>query len=504
MILLWVAVVLFLGLLIGTIIRDENISFENIFSTGASSANDVPAPPTVAPFSTRPPLVAPTLAPVQVTPSPTVVSTPPPSAPPIPAPSDQPVPAPTDSPVVAPVGIPELTLNPSESPTFLGPPPSNITVGAYYYPWHGNNFHGRKYLREKLEPRQLPYLGEYDDTDPNVIAQHLAWSRQANIRLWITSWWGPNRLEDDTTKNVILPHRDIGDHKIALHYETTGRIREDENYTTHRVEDDISYICKTYFDHPNYYRINGRPVLVVYLTRKLETTGAMEEVVTKMRSAALSHGYDLYLLGDHVWQGAPTSDDVYLPFVYLDAVTNYDVFGSMGRAGYATQEIVDKYYGEQKRWREQAVDKNCGYIPAVSPGYNDRAVRMSANNNPLARKLTWDGAPGSLFKASLEKAKHLVDEGADSLLIVNSFNEWHEDTQIEPTVGETTTFPYNYTRGLEYSGYGTLYLDILREATIYDADAVNEGTEEITDPETVVVTDAPETVVTDLPDRLNL
>jgi hypothetical protein len=64
---------------------------------------------------------------------------------------------------------------------------SQIRVGAYYYPWHGSNFHNfGGYVRSQLVPQQLPALGEYDDTDPETIRQHLAWSQQANIGLWVT------------------------------------------------------------------------------------------------------------------------------------------------------------------------------------------------------------------------------------------------------------------------------------------------------------------------------
>ena len=94
----------------------------------------------------------------------------------------------------------------------------------------GNNFHNRDgYVRKDLSPQHQPTLGEYNDSDPAVIAQHIRWSQQANIGLWITSWWGPNRIEDSNTKDVILPHPDLGDLKVALHYETTGRIKDDIN-----------------------------------------------------------------------------------------------------------------------------------------------------------------------------------------------------------------------------------------------------------------------------------
>ena len=201
-------------------------------------------------------------------------------------------------------------------------PEGNLTVGAYYYPWHSNDFHrGAGYLREQLSTKQQPTLGEYDDTDPNVIYQHLKWSAQANVRLWVTSWWGAGSREDNTTKNVILPHQALGDHKIALFYETTGRIREEDGNSTHNVIPDITYICQTYFDHPNYFRIDGRPVLFVYLTRKLEAIGLLDDVVLEMRQSARDEGYDIYIVGDHVFQAAPENELVLPPFALLDAVT---------------------------------------------------------------------------------------------------------------------------------------------------------------------------------------
>ena len=64
---------------------------------------------------------------------------------------------------------------------------SDYLVGTYYYPWHGDDFHnGGGYLREKLISPQSPTLGEYDDSDPEVISQHLAWFRKSNIGLLVT------------------------------------------------------------------------------------------------------------------------------------------------------------------------------------------------------------------------------------------------------------------------------------------------------------------------------
>ena len=312
-------------------------------------------------------------------------------------------------------------------------------------------------------------MGEYDDSDSKTVAQHLKWSRQANIQLWITSWWGAGSREDLTTKDAILEHPEIGDHKIALFYETTGRIKEEDGYSTHRVVSDIEYISKEYFGHPNYFRMNGRPVLFVYLTRKLESIGILEDVITLVRKEAQKAGHDIFIVGDQMFRKPPDSDKLYAPFSILDAVTNYDVYGSMGVNGYAGSDEVKKSYKQQQEWREIALSRGCSFIPSVSPGYNDLGVRPEKNHGPLSRKLAPEDSPGSLFRASLVDARKLVDPNVQNFLVVNSFNEWHEDTQIEPVavaVGDRTNLPDDLTKGLEYEGYGDLYLDILRNETL--------------------------------------
>ncbi|MGK3746469.1 MAG: hypothetical protein ACI90V_013331, partial [Bacillariaceae sp.] len=69
----------------------------------------------------------------------------------------------------------------------------------------------------------------------------------------------------------------------------------------------------------------------------------------------------------------------------------------------------------------------------------------------------------------LQKALPLVDPNVDNMILINSFNEWHEDTQIEPTaIGGFAKTPEALTGGLEYVGYGERYLDILRTQTKND------------------------------------
>jgi glycoprotein endo-alpha-1,2-mannosidase len=194
----------------------------------------------------------------------------------------------------------------------------------------------------------------------------------------------------------------------------------------------------------------------MYLTRLLDSLGLLKDVLDLMRQGVQDAcGHDVYIVGDQIF--GPVDPDTEVssissrepdsPFAMLDAVTNYDVYGSIGVTldsfgGYLEEDEVDHYYQfEQREWREIAKKQNCDFIPSVAPGYNDLGVRPEANHTPLARSLAdprYD-EEGSLFKVALKNARTLVDPKAYNLLMVSSFNQWHEDTQIEPTIGASTT-----------------------------------------------------------------
>ena len=265
-----------------------------------------------------------------------------------------------------------------------------------------------------------------------------------------------------------MEHEDVGNLKIALHYETSGRIGK-QGEKLSNAKPDIKYMCENYFDHPNYYKLDDRPVMFIYISRYMDKIGILEEALLTMRSTASKCGHNLYLIGDSAHDAAPDPNKPHLPFWYFDAVTNYDVYGSSGRPeGHMGIDAVDNYYRNQAEWKAQAIRGDCRYVPAVSPGYNDRGVRMQKDHPPTSRRITSTSKEGSLFHYQLKQAKEQVDSKLDNMILVNSFNEWHEDTQIEPVIGDPATEPFTFTKGLEYVGYGELYLDILGAATSKD------------------------------------
>jgi hypothetical protein len=210
-------------------------------------------------------------------------------------------------------------------------------------------------------------------------------------------------------------------------------------------------------------------VIFIYLTRSLFKKGLLEQAIEIMRQAAAKQGHNnIYLVGDQIWQNAPRNPVEYKPFQWLDGVTNYDVYGNLKSKGdcYARQEGVDKYHARQIEWRKACRSSgiSCAFLPSVSPGFNNKGRLV-----PLSRKLDENAVPGSLFRIMLKNALTVVDERADFLVVITSWNEWHEDTAIEPVddTGNacTTNQPTSVTHGVDYDPYGMLYLDILRNET---------------------------------------
>jgi hypothetical protein len=352
---------------------------------------------------------------------------------------------------------------------------SAVHVAAYYYQWYGMGweFHWQpppSYMGQILDPPFTPWLGEYNSDDPQVVRQHLEWSEQSGIDSWVLVYPGfPSLSEPTDTIAAVLQGSEVTFSFLHTFGIPAYPGCEDPQVLAW-VLPQIDEVAK-YFSNPNYWKIDGKPVLVFYAaTPYADCTGTFEAIRSHVKS---NYGYDLYLFGD-VFGDVPPAEkgpwDGYT--VYSSAPTYY---------GYPTTErfplgqmnfrnlwdFWDYYWGA---FSEVTKTRELGFLPSVSPAFNDQA----ANRHPVdeAGVLPMQSEPEASFTSTFEYGLDLVSSHlhADKpMFIINSWNEWHEGTQIEPsTITEATTRDTSesgtfYTLGIPHRGYGFDYLDALKE-----------------------------------------
>ena len=300
-----------------------------------------------------------------------------------------------------------------------------------------------------------------------MIAQHYAWAQSYGVDVFFCSWHGPGGYDDGTIRDDLLPSPARGPTKIALLYESLQRLGIESDARIELTQAsvatmvaDFDYMARTYFGDPGYYRIDGRPVVVVYASRIF--SGDVAGLIHAVRTHLIdTYGIDPYLIGDEVnWDNPPDPARIAL----FDAITGYTPYsrtqqsGPAGRTGWleSTGDCI-------RQFRRVAAQEGVGFVPGSLPGFDSQAIRPGSDEWVLPRAVDPLGAPDSLFAATLGLAGGLVDP-ALRLLTVTSWNEWYEDSQIEPTAAGAplTAAPAALTQGYAFAPYGFTFLEDLQ------------------------------------------
>jgi glycoprotein endo-alpha-1,2-mannosidase len=369
-----------------------------------------------------------------------------------------------------------------------GPGGDRYLVGAHYYAWYPANF-AQGYLRAVLEPRQTPALGEYDSRSAAIAERQIAIAAAHGIDFFTLDWW-PNRpKQNEAIDSGLLHASNIAKIRFALFYESSdlahGENPGDSNdivfdaQTAARFVSDMVTIARRYFAHPSYLRIDGRPVVILYITRMVR--GLFPHAMREMRRALAAEGYDPFVIGDEIfWAVIEANEDPDAPsrvtsepqvsrIRLFDAITGYNLYmESLPRhRGYgAESQFVNDSVKLYQRYRKAGATP---IVPDVIPGFNDRGHRLELGHYAIPRRWTEDASEGSFFAESIDRiAKPLVDDKL-RMILITSWNEWNEDTAIEPvSIAPPTTDDTSgrrlFTQGYAYEGYGDTYVDIVRKS----------------------------------------
>ena len=307
--------------------------------------------------------------------------------------------------------------NPAIDNQVLTPIADNMKIGCFYYPWYGENRHWDDYLGQ-------PVLGEYNSQSVEVMDQHLHWAINHGVDFFLMSWWGKNSYEDNSLERYF-DEVEIPDYfKVGILYEAPhllGRTNDgliDFNETTviQVLKDDFEYLANTYFSRDQYLKIDRKPVVYFYLTRIF--TGDYVAKLAELRQYVSDLGFELYLIGDQVYWQSPNTDSERQLMKQFDAVSSYNMHASVPDIATNFVEKVSLSYAE---WFEVAEANSIDFVPNVMPGYNDTAGRVG---NPIIARNEAD------FQQFCKESLNYLSP--QNMVLVTSWNEWHEYTSVEP------------------------------------------------------------------------
>lgn len=337
-------------------------------------------------------------------------------------------------------------------------------LGAYYYPWYGKPAHSILGMGEwKSGFTNYPVLGEYNSRSPAVINQHISWAKEAGIDFFAIEWTGPHTWEDITLRDYYLLNQKISEIKFCLHYDgyfalnklaTPFSYNFNDKYSITKTKgqkflEDFEYLADNYFNHPQYLKIDRKPIVIIYNTSAFRNVlSYFQQLQKNMEKRNLS----LFLIADTVYWGGIKLSKNTLNFIwqtppeevmkvfyralrrislksyekdfsltqYFSGITGYNLFTVSRTSGFLKN--IDKLY---QKFSEYAKDNNLYFIPNIMPGYNDRNLRGS--HRPILER-----AQGEFYKEFWQIAKKYLDPKL-KMVLVTTFNEWHEGTEIEPS-----------------------------------------------------------------------
>jgi hypothetical protein len=289
-------------------------------------------------------------------------------------------------------------------------------VLAFYYGWYGNPQVTRQWRHWKnVDPvskrienmTDAPAYGAYDSHDPAVIDRQAEVARAAGITGFIASWWGPGSFED---RGMPLLVAAVGKHKLSIsaYYEKIAG--EDTASRIKAAVGDIDYLLTHYSNDKAWLRAGGKPVLFVY-GRALHELSPVDwqEVTAQVRR---DNPGGVVLIADSLDPGFVSA---------FDGASTYNITG----------QTQHKSPTEIRAWAFVAYPKMIAAAgPAkistvtIIPGYDDRKT-----GRPPPRPVTdrWDGQTyRELWQAAIAAAPDYV--------LITSWNEWHEASEIEPSV----------------------------------------------------------------------
>ena len=356
--------------------------------------------------------------------------------------------------------------------------PEGLEVAAYVFPnYHASALHNKLYspgwteynlirsARPWFEGHQqprTPLLGELDESLPSTweVYNKLCKNSGIDVLIWDWYWYDGKPCLHEALEEGFLEAKNTNDVKFACMWTnhpwyilyptkpTDGSNAyppsfDAPDFSYEEAFRSLSYIVTRYFNQPNYWKIDGKPVICIWDARRLEQKLGLEGVqklFTELRGLAVKLGH----AGIHFHITGFTSGH--------NKEAGYDTSGSYNPldwiAGrYQSKEIELPDYGVAaadvafKVWDEGYETHQVPYVPAVGAGWDSTPRYIAPANRPATPDRTkWPGCTifvnesPAAFKAFVQASFAYLNRHPDvpRFVTIACFNEWSEGHYLLP------------------------------------------------------------------------
>ena len=309
---------------------------------------------------------------------------------------------------------PTATAQPTISSPGASPSGEPLVV-AFYYAWYG---------LDQWTPGKVPDIPAvpYESRDRNTIIRHVQQAQGAGIDAFAVAWYGPQTRNNQTETNFCAMLEVAGQHGLlaTVEFET----RSPFFHSQADIVDALRHLISNHATHTAFLRYGGKPLIFFWAVQNVFTAqgqsaidawASIRQRVDPLRNTLwIADGTDIEFL--RVFDGHHLYNITWKPPV--------DVNTTLSKWGRRVRDY-NAQHGTQKLW-----------VATVMPGYNDLYIEGRAN------RFAHDRRNGGYYRETWQAA---MDSSPD-LIVITSFNEWAEGTQIEPSVS-----------------YGQLYLELTSE-----------------------------------------
>ena len=301
-----------------------------------------------------------------------------------------------------------------------------------------------------------PVWGPVNEADPAVMEMEIEQATRHGVNVFIFDWyWFDGRPFMETTLTdgfLKAPNKDKmkfylmwANHNVENYWDTRISKYGGENIIWRGGVDreEFEKICKRniemFFKQPNYYKIDGKPVFMIYeVTTFIEGIGGVDKAIDALkwfRQEVKKAGFPDLELQFTMWNSQfnysgvdaakASSDsprDAFIRRLGFNSMSHYQ-FCHFANVDQDYEKVLEEVYPE---WDRLEKEFTIPYYPHISIGWD---------NSPRTGKsaVTTNNTP-ERFEQALRKAKAWVDARPKlhPLITINSWNEWTETSYLEP------------------------------------------------------------------------